>query len=469
VVAELRLPEGTAIEETARQAARIESAASALGADGIYARVGAATDEEVLAGADVGSGATAQLLIPVPDDADAEEFANALRAAVPDLAQGALALDLAGQSEFGSLVGREGRLVRVEVSGNSPETAAEFAEQVRGELGKLPTLADVRNANAGTQPIIEVELERERLARFAIAPEQVIGALGGALGGVNSTELRETDRRTPITVRFTGASDENLMAALQAPVSGVPVAELVRVRETRAPVEVVRVGQRPVAVVEALVASGGTARASNDVRDALGAMTLPTGVSWSLSGADEERRRTTDELTLVAVLAAALVFLVLAGEFGSFTTPLVVMTTVPLAAAGGFVFLWMTGQSINAVALIGIVVMIGVADNDAVVKLDAIRRYREQGHSLHEAIILGGRRRLRPIVMTSLTTIAGVLPLVLGLGSGGALYQPLAAGVIGGSVSALLVTFFLLPTVYGWVERRKEAREARVVALEATA
>jgi HAE1 family hydrophobic/amphiphilic exporter-1 len=224
-----------------------------------------------------------------------------------------------------------------------------------------------------------------------------------------------------------------------------------------------------VAVVEALVASGGTARASNDVRDALGAMTLPTGVSWSLSGADEERRRTTDELTLVAVLAAALVFLVLAGEFGSFTTPLVVMTTVPLAAAGGFVFLWMTGQSINAVALIGIVVMIGVADNDAVVKLDAIRRYREQGHSLHEAIILGGRRRLRPIVMTSLTTIAGVLPLVLGLGSGGALYQPLAAGVIGGSVSALLVTFFLLPTVYGWVERRKEAREARVVALEATA
>jgi multidrug efflux pump subunit AcrB len=136
--------------------------------------------------------------------------------------------------------------VRVEVSGNSPETAAEFAEQVRGELGKLPTLADVRNANAGTQPIIEVELERERLARFAIAPEQVIGALGGALGGVNSTELRETDRRTPITVRFTGASDENLMAALQAPVSGVPVAELVRVRETRAPVEVVRVGQRPV-------------------------------------------------------------------------------------------------------------------------------------------------------------------------------------------------------------------------------
>jgi HAE1 family hydrophobic/amphiphilic exporter-1 len=460
VVAELRLPEGTAIEETARQAGRVEAAARALGASGIYARVGAATDEEVLAGAGVGSGATAQLLVPVPDGANASEFADGIRAAVPDLAHGALALDLAGQSEFGSLVGREGRLVRVEVSGSTPENAAEFAEVAREVLGGLPTLADVRNAHAGTQPIIEVELERERLARYDIDADQVIGALGGALGGVSSSELRQTDRRTPIRVRFAGEFDENLDAALAAPVAGVPVEELVRIHETRAPVEVVRVGQRPVAVVEALVASGGTARAATDVREALGDMTLPPGISWSLSGADEERRRTSNELTFVAVLAAALVFLVLAGEFGSFTTPLVVMTTVPLAAAGGFIFLWMTGQSINAVALIGIVVMIGVADNDAVVKLDAIRRLREQGHPLEEAILLGGRRRLRPIAMTSLTTIAGVLPLILGLGSGGALYQPLAAGVIGGSVSALLVTFFLLPTVYAWVERRRERRLA---------
>ena len=456
VVAELRLPEGTAIEETARQAGRVESAARALGSSGIYARVGAATDEEVLAGADVGSGATAQLLIPVPDGTNSSEFAAGLRQAVPDLAQGALALDLAGQSEFGSLVGREGRLVRVEVSGSSPEQAAEFAEDVRSVLGAIPTLADVRNAYAGTQPLVEVELERERLARYDIDADEVLDALGGALGGVNSTELRETDRRTPIRVRFAGEFDENLDAALAAPVNGVPVEELVRVHETRAPVEVVRAGQRPVAVVEALVASGGTSRAAGDVREALGSMAAPAGITWELSGADEERRRTSNELTFVAVLAAALVFLVLAGEFGSFTTPLVVMTTVPLAAAGGFIFLWMTGQSINAVALIGIVVMIGVADNDAVVKLDAIRRFREQGHSLERAIMLGGRRRLRPIAMTSLTTIAGVLPLIVGLGSGGALYQPLAAGVIGGSVSALLVTFFLLPTVYAWIERRKE-------------
>jgi HAE1 family hydrophobic/amphiphilic exporter-1 len=110
-------------------------------------------------------------------------------------------------------------------------------------------------------------------------------------------------------------------------------------------------------------------------------------------------------------------------------------------------------------------VMIGMADNEAVVKLDAIRRFREMGYGIDEAVLHGGRQRLRAIAMTSLTTITGVLPLVFNWGSGGALYQPLAAGIIGGSVSALLVTFFLLPTAYAVVERRKErkalaAREA---------
>jgi HAE1 family hydrophobic/amphiphilic exporter-1 len=138
------------------------------------------------------------------------------------------------------------------------------------------------------------------------------------------------------------------------------------------------------------------------------------------------------------------------------------MLTVPLAGAGAIIFLWLTGQSLNAVSLIGIVVMIGMADNEAVVKLDAIRQFREQGLPLQEAILRGGEQRLRAIAMTSITTVTGVLPLVFGWGSGGALYQPLAAGIIGGSISALLVTFFLLPVAYAALEGRQEqAQPAR--------
>ena len=457
VVASLALVEGTAIEETVRQARRLEDAAHTLGSRGVYTRVGVATDEEILSGADPGTSATAQLILPVPDGKGAGEFADQLRAALPDLAsQGMLALDVAGASEFGSLIGREGRIVRVELSARTYDEADRWAESARSILRGLPSLSDVRDAQEGTQPLVEVTLQRQRIAERGLSIQAVSNALAGGLGGVYATELRETDRRTPISVRYAGSRNEDLAEALNAVVGGVPVSQLVEAKEVRAPVEVVRVGQRPVVAVEGLIQSGGTARASKDVTAAMSKLALPAGVSWAVTGADAEQQRTTRELVLVAILAACLVFLVLAGEFASFTVPLVVMLTVPLAAAGGLVFLWMTGQSINVVALIGIVVMIGMADNEAVVKLDAIRRFREMGHTIDEAVLLGGQQRLRAIAMTSLTTITGVLPLLFGWGSGGELYQPLAAGVIGGSVSALAVTFFLLPTAYAVLERRKE-------------
>lgn len=460
VVASLNLVEGTAIEETTRQAARLEQAAAALGSRGVYTRVGTATDEEILAGADPGTSATAQLILPVPAGMDATAFADRLRRGVADLADnGMLALDVAGQSEFGSLIGREGRIVRVELSARTYDEAAVWADSARRILHGLPSLSDVRDAQEGMQPVVEVTLARDRIAERGLTIQAVAAALAGGLGGVPASELRETDRRTPITVRYAGQANEDLAEAMNAVVGGVPVSQLVNAREVDAPVEVVRVGQRPVIAVEGLIQSGGTARASSDVRSAMEGLTLPAGVSWAVTGADAEQQRTTKELVLVAFLATALVFLVLAGEFASFTVPLVVMLTVPLAAAGGIVFLWMTGQSINVVALIGIVVMIGMADNEAVVKLDAIRRFREEGHSIEEAVLLGGHQRLRAIAMTLITTITGVLPLMFGWGSGGALYQPLAAGVIGGSVSALAVTFFLLPTAYAVLERRKEARD----------
>ncbi len=459
-VAVLTLPEGTAIEETTRQAARIEAAAKALGSVGIYSRIGRATDEEILAGADQGSAAVAQLILPAPEGLGAADFAQQIRNAIPDLAAGSLAIDLAGQSEFGSLIGREGRLVRIEVSAVRPDEAARWADSARTLLGTIPTLTDVRNAFATTQPIIEIGLARDRIAQQGLSVDVVANALAGGLGGVGASELRETDRRTPITVRFAGVANEDLATALQIPVRGIPVGQLVHVNETRAPIEVVRVNQRPVQVVEASVETGGTARATEDTELLLAGIALPAGVEWRVTGADAERRRTMDELTLVAVLAVALVFLVLAGEFASFSTPFLIMLIVPLAGAGSLVLLWLTGQSLNAVSLIGIVVMIGIADNDAVVKIDAINRFREQGHPIDEAIHLGGRQRLRPIIMTSITTLVGVLPLMFGWGSGGELYQPLAASVIGGSVSALLVTLFLLPTAYSVVEKWKERRAA---------
>ena len=462
LVAQLQLSEGTAIEATTDQVARVENSARTLGAANVYSRIGKATDEEILAGSGPGSSATAQMIVRIPDGQDAASFADKLRRSLPDLASGALAIDLAGQSEFGSLIGREGRLVRVELSARTLEESGKWADSVRRSLRTLKSLADVRDAYAATQPVVEVALIRPRLALYNITPAQVAGALQGALGGVGASDLRETDRRTPINVRYAGLQNQDLATALLTPINGVPVGQLVTWKDIRAPLEVVRINQRPVTIVEGLVESGGTAKATQDATAIMEAMKLPPSVRWQIGGADDERKRTSDELTLVAALAAMLMFLVLAGEFASFTIPIVVMLTVPLAGAGAIIFLWLTGQSLNAVSLIGIIVMIGMADNEAVVKLDAIRKFREMGHTVEDAILLGGQQRLRAIAMTSITTVTGVLPLLVGWGSGGALYKPLAAGIIGGSISALLVTFFLLPTAYAVMEKRSDRKAMAV-------
>lgn len=466
-VINLQLPAGTAIEETSRQVARIETRARELGSSGVYSRIGAATDEEVLSGAEPGSGNTAVLIVPTPRGSSSQQFVEAMRQGLPDLVSGGeatLSFDLAGQSEFGSLIGRAGRLVQVEVGSSvaDPVAARSAAAMIRNVMDTLPMLRDVGFSYEETQPAIEVGLQRERMARYGVSPSQVANLLKGALGGVAAQDLKETGRRTPIRVRYTGRDNEDLNTALNATINGVPVGEFITVREVQVPIALVRVNQTEVTLVEGAVESGGTSAATKAALRAVESLNLPSGTTWQVTGADAEQRRTTRELGIVAFLSVALMFLVLAGEFGSFTTPLIVMTTVPLAGAGGVVVLWLMGQSLNAVSLIGIIVMIGLADNEAVVKLDAIRRYREEGYPIDEAILLGGHNRLRAITMTSLTTITGVLPLVFNWGSGGELYQPLAAGVIGGSVTALLVTFFLLPALYALVERHKEALRSRL-------
>jgi HAE1 family hydrophobic/amphiphilic exporter-1 len=456
VIGTLKLQEGTALEETIRQVSRIEGVAKNFGSTRTYSRVGLATDEEVLGGSDPGSSASAQVIIPAPDGKTAVQVAEEIRRQLPDLAgAGYLSLDVAGESEFGALTGREGRLVKVEVEAATYAESQRVADIVRERMAKLATLSDVRNAFATTQPIVEIESERDRIAEHGLTPAGVVAAMSGALGGLNAGDLRQTDRRTPITVRYRGSANEDLDAALATAVNGIPVSQLVSAKEARAPIEVVRVHQRPVTIIEGSIERGGTAKAVRDVQAILNTVNQP-GVTFQITGADIEQRRTTDQLTFVAILSAALMFLVLAGEFASFVLPVVVMLTVPLAAVGSLYFMFFTGQSINAVSLIGIVVMIGMADNEAVVKIDAIRRFREMGHSVRESVLLGGRQRLRAIVMTSLTTVTGVVPLMFGIGGGGALYRPLAAAVIGGAISSILVTFFVLPVAYTMLEERHE-------------
>ena len=204
--------------------------------------------------------------------------------------------------------------------------------------------------------------------------------------------------------------------------------------------------------VYADVISGGLNRAIATVDDKLAALPPPFDVRVDVGGENEEMRRSFRDLAFAFALALVLVYMILAAQFESFRHPVIILISVPLALSGAVLALALSGQSLNTMSLIGVVILVGIVVNDAIVKVEFINQARARGAALREAILEAGRVRLRPIVMTTVTTVCGLTPLALGIGRGADLRAPLAIAVIGGLVVATALTLIVVPVVYSVVE-----------------
>jgi HAE1 family hydrophobic/amphiphilic exporter-1 len=223
------------------------------------------------------------------------------------------------------------------------------------------------------------------------------------------------------------------------------------------PSEIRRIGQKRTVVIAGNLAGRDMGAVAADVRAALRALPLPAGVVAGLSGQEEEMQRSFRSLLLALALAVFLVYLVMASQFESFLQPFIVMFTVPLGAIGAVYALALTGHTINIVAIIGAVMLAGIVVNNAIVLIDAVHRLRAQGLPREVALEQAGLARLRPILMTSSTTVLGLLPMAAGFGEGGELRAPLAITVIGGLTVATLLTLVVIPVVYALFDRKAYA------------
>jgi HAE1 family hydrophobic/amphiphilic exporter-1 len=246
-------------------------------------------------------------------------------------------------------------------------------------------------------------------------------------------------------------------------VDGVPLRELVHVRTASGPAEIRRVDQGRVVTVMADVAGGGGVDEAVDaVRSALSSVAPPHGMHVEIGGENEEMRKGFRDLALAFVLALALCYMLLAAEFESLLHPFIILLAVPLAAIGAAVALWLGGSGVNTMSLIGMVILVGIVDNDAVVKVDFINQMRRQGMDRHQAIRAAGHARFRPIVMNTITAMLGLLPMALGIGAGGELQAPLAMAVFGGLLSATALTLVVIPVSYDLLEELHEWIVARL-------
>ncbi|PYS94996.1 MAG: acriflavin resistance protein, partial [Acidobacteria bacterium] len=236
------------------------------------------------------------------------------------------------------------------------------------------------------------------------------------------------------------------------------------VRLAEGPSEIRRVGQKRAAVISGDISGRDMGAVAADVRQAIARQVLPAGVVAGLSGQEEEMERSFRSLKLALWLAIFLVYLVMACEFESLVHPFVVMFTVPLGVIGAVLSLVLTGRSVNVVAMIGAVMLAGIVVKNAIVLIDAVNLLRQEGMEREEALVQAGLKRMRPILMTTATTILGLLPMALGLGEGAELRAPLAVTVIGGLAVATVLTLVVIPVIYTLLDRKAYAAEASAAA-----
>ena len=465
----LQLPEGSGLESTASAAAALEDALlEDPGVQAVFSRIG--RDVRSFGEGEQASGLhTATLDVRVAQGHAAADVVGRFRSDAPRLPGAEVVVETGGSTALGQVLGASEADVAVRVRAEDLDAVHARAETVADRLRGLDRLTNVRLGAERGAPQLHVEILRERAAAYGISGLEVADAVDRAVRGARATEFADFDRKIAVVVRFPEDLRRSLAALDAMRVRGVPLRELVRVEEARAPSEVHREDQGRLVTVYADVARGGLGEAVEGVRAALADLPPSRDLRMEVGGENEEMRRSFRDLAFAFGLALVLVYMILAAQFESFAHPLTILTAVPLAMVGAVGALALAGQGLNTMSLIGCVILLGIVVNDAIVKVDFIRQAREAGLPLREAILEAGRVRLRPILMTTVTTVLGLTPMALGFGTGADLRAPLAIAVIGGLAVATLLTLVVVPVVYAVVDgaRPERARAPAVAASSA--
>lgn len=361
-----------------------------------------------------------------------------------------------GQFILERVLGSSDEGITVEVRGFELATIEALAERVVRTIRDIPGITDVDTSRKAGVPQAVIRVDRDKAAHLGLSVRQIAEVLETAVAGRQAGDFRPGGSSYRILVQLEDphelSLDDILDLTLQAP-SGDAVAlrNVVEVESGRGPILIDRKDQQRVVTVSANIAGRDLGAVAADVEQRLTKIPRPMGYELSLAGNLKEQREAFGELLISLALALVLVYMVLACQYESLRDPLVVMLSVPVAATGVLLTLWLTETTLNVQSYIGCIMLGGIVVNNAILLVDQAGQLRVQhGMPTFEAVSEAGRRRLRPILMTTATTILGLLPLALGVGEGAEAQAPLARAVIGGLTGSTLITLVLIPVVYSF-------------------
>jgi HAE1 family hydrophobic/amphiphilic exporter-1 len=343
--------------------------------------------------------------------------------------------------------------VTVEIRGFELSILQALSETVADAIQDVEGITDVdRSFDEGT-PQQEFLIDRRKIADLGFSPRDVTEVIETAIAGSQAGNYHAEGNSYRILVQLKDAEKRSLDEVLNLTLrteegETVALRNLVSTVSSRAPLEITRKDQQRQVTVTANVAGRDLGSVAADIQAILDTIPRPGNYEMLVAGNFEEQQEAMQELTVALLLSLLLVYMVLACQYESLRDPLVVMLSTPMAAFGVLLTLWLTDTTLNLQSAIGCIMLGGIVVNNAILLVDQAGRLCEEGFSLHDAVIEAGRRRFRPILMTTLTTILGLLPLALGLGEGSDAQAPLARAVVGGLTGSTLITLVLIPVVY---------------------
>ena len=390
-----------------------------------------------------------------------EQIASDLRRQLGHI-PGMIVRTRAGQGLFILRMGiAQGDKIQVEVRGHDFRTADLLAQQVKGLVESVEGITDVRLSRELGNPEELILIDRQKAADMNLTVSKIANALQTILSGTKAGYYRQAGDEYTILVKLRDAEKMDLGDILDLTLAnsiGQPVVlrNVVQVRARSGPVLVERKDQERIITVSADISGRDMGSVLSDIREQLRTTAVPADFTITFGGDYEEQQKSFRELLLSCVLALVLVYMVMGCQYESLRDPFVVMFSVPLAAIGVIAILFLSHTTFNVQSFIGCIMLGGIVVNNAILLVDHTNLLRRRDSmAIREAIEEAGRRRLRPILMTALTTIIGLVPLAIGLGEGGEAQAPMARVVIGGLLSSTLITLVFVPVVYSIFERRR--------------
>lgn len=350
--------------------------------------------------------------------------------------------------------------IEVEIKGYHLTKLKELGREAEARLARLPNLKDVRSNIQTGNPEVQIIYDRNRLAFYNLNINEVAAVVRNKVQGVVATEFREADRRIDIRVKV-DEEDKAGLAELKRLVVNpnkpvpIPLAAIADIQVKEGPSEIRRIEQQRAALITANISGIDLKQAAEQIHATLSSMDFPDDFTFTVTGQNAEMETSINSLMLALALAVFLIYVVMAAQFESLLHPFVIMFTIPLALIGVVLVLWVLQIPLSVVVFIGMILLVGVVVNNAIILIDYINHLRRGGMEKIEAIVKAGSVRLRPILITTGTTVLGLLPMALGLGDGAEIRTPMAITVIAGLTSSTLLTLIVIPVVYAILDRSK--------------